>query len=72
MKTYKNIGCKFTKVSNNPVVIGFLGDVSARELPKEQIGYVKAFYGISGRKHKIVKSYPVLNSSYYNDFMVIE
>jgi len=68
-----DIAGKFTKVSENPLVIGFIGDVTADKLSQEQIEYIKAFYNASGWQHRMTKDFKTkINQSLYNDFMIIE
>ena len=68
-----NVAGRFLKVSDNPIVIGTIGNVYASELPKEQLEYIKAFCGAAGKHHKIVDDFPVsINRSMYNEFIVIE
>ena len=52
MTRYKNLSGRFMKVSENPLVIGLIGNVKAAELPKEQIEYIKSWYQVSGKNRK--------------------
>lgn len=73
MKKYKKIAGRFMKVSENPIVIGTIGNVIASRLPNDQIEYMKAFCGAAGKGHKIVNEFPVaINRSMYNDFIIVE
>lgn len=73
MKKYKKIAGKFAKVSDNPIVIGTIGNVFAAQLPNDQIEYMKAFFGAAGRNHRIINDFLVsINRSMYNDFIIIE
>lgn len=73
MKKHKNIAGRFAKVSDNPIVIGTIGNVFAAQLPNDQIEYMKAFCGAAGRNHRIINDFLVsINRSMYNDFIIIE
>lgn len=68
-----NIAGKFHKVSENPLVIGFIGNVNAEDLNAETIEYIKTFYDVRGKNHHMTKDFKVkINQSLYNSFMVID
>ena len=64
---------RFIKVSENPLVIGLIGNLIEKELTKAQIEHIKTFYGASGKTHEIAKDYPITtNKSMYNAFIIIK
>ena len=68
-----NTAGRFHKVSENPLVIGFIGCVTTENLNSKQIEYIKLFYGASGKSHRMTKDFTVeVNRSLYNGFMIIE
>ncbi len=68
-----NIAGKFHKVSENPLVIGLIGNVKIEDLNEGNIDHIKAFYGVSRKPHHMTKNFKVkVNQSLYNGFMVIE
>lgn len=67
------IAGRFMKVSENPLVIGLLGSLHARDLTPAQMAHIKAYYNASGKDHEIKKEFPVeINRSMYNDFIIIK
>lgn len=69
-----NINGRFTKVNDNPVVVGFIGNVRAENLTAEQVKHIKGFYNVNpDAAYRIIDNYPVkVNQSIYNNFIIFE
>lgn len=61
------------KVSENPLVIGLIGSLHAKDLTPAQMALIKGWYNASGKDHEIKKEFLVeINRSMYNDFIIIK
>ncbi len=71
-----NIAGKFVKIDESPdgkTVIGLMGNFEIKDINEKHLNYIKFFYGIKGKSHKIVEFYPVkINQRFYNGFIIFD
>lgn len=73
MKKNARIAGRFLKVGENPLVIGFIGNIRAENLSEENIEYLKGFYNAKGKQHRIIQDYPQSTyKSKCNNYMIFE
>lgn len=73
LREIKRIAGRFLRVSENPAVVGLIGNVCAEDLTENQINHIKGFCNIKSKEFIILNDYPVkLNRGIYNNFILFK